>query len=250
MRNTTSGTARKLKAVTKISTQTSPAAQADPAASEGRQLILDTAARLFREEGYAATSLRDIAGECGMKAASLYYHFASKDEIISEVLRIGVERVAEEVRRAVMSLPPDADVRTLLYTAIRAHYAGLLELHDYTSANVRIFGQVPAAVRTLHIATRDSYERYWTQLLKRCAGIGDFDPGRNLRLTRLFLINALNGSLEWYQPSVASIEALARELTDLFLDGLRARPKPAAASRNAATRKRAATTTKTKSKTP
>lgn len=247
MRNTTNGRARKLKAIPKTSAQAEVEAPADPVASEGRQLILDTAARLFREEGYAATSLRDIAGECGMKAASLYYHFASKDEIISEVLRIGVERVAEEVRRAVMSLAPDADVRTLLYTAIRAHYAGLLELHDYTSANVRIFGQVPPGVRTLHIATRDSYERYWTQLLQRCARTGGFEPRRNLRLTRLFLINALNGSLEWYQPKVASIESLAQELTDLFLDGLRARPDSAGASKPAA-RKRA--TAATKSKTP
>jgi len=243
MRNTTHGRAQKLKAIPKTSAQAEVESPAEQVASEGRQLILDTAARLFREEGYAATSLRDIAGECGMKAASLYYHFASKDEIISEVLRIGVERVAEEVRRAVMSLRPDADVRTLLYTAIRAHYAGLLELHDYTSANVRIFGQVPPSVRTLHIATRDSYERYWTQLLQRCARIGGFEPRRNLRLTRLFLINALNGSLEWYQPKVASIESLAQELTDLFLDGLRARPDPAAASKP---RKRATPTTKSK----
>jgi AcrR family transcriptional regulator len=198
----------------------------EPTAGEGRRLILDTAARLFRQEGYAAISLRDIAGECGMKAGSLYYHFACKDEIVSEVLRIGVERVFEEVRRTVMALPPDADARTLLHTAVRAHLSALLELQDYTSANVRIFGQVPSNVREAHIATRDAYERFWAAVFERCAKLGGFDPERDLHLTRLFLINALNGCLEWYRAGPASLEALAHELTELFLDGLNARTAP------------------------
>ncbi len=192
-------------------------------ASDGRALILDTAARLFRQDGYAATSLRDIAQACGMQAGSLYYHFASKDEIIGEVLRIGVERVSEEVRRAVAALPPDADARALLHTAVRAHLSALLELHDYTSANVRIFGQVPASVRERHVATRDAYERFWTALLKRCARVGGWNPQRNLKLVRLFLINALNGSLEWFTEGHSTVEQLTHELTELMLDGLDAR---------------------------
>ena len=50
------------------------------------------------------------------------------------------------------ALPADADARTLLHTAVRAHLSALLELHDYTSANVRIFAQVPAPIREAHIA--------------------------------------------------------------------------------------------------
>jgi len=203
----------------------------------GRRRILDNAARLFREHGYAATSLRDIADSTGMKAASLYYHFESKDEIVGEVLRIGVERVGAEVRRAVMALPTDSDARTLLHTAVRAHLSALLELHDYTSANVRIIGQVPAAVREAHIATRDAYERFWTGLLKRCAKLGGFDPRRDLKLARLLMISALNGSLEWFHAGPVSIEKLAHELTEMFLDGLNARAPVRPTRRVAATKK-------------
>ena len=211
----------------------SPRTLSDPVAGAGRQLILDAAARLLRQEGYAATSLRDIAAECGMKAGSLYYHFSSKDEIIGEVLRIGVERVADEVRRAVADLPPDADARTLLHTAVHAHLSALLELHDYTSANVRIFGQVPAQVRAAHIATRDAYEKFWSTLLRRCARAGDWNPERKLTWTRLFLINALNASLEWFTPGGrATVEQLAHELTELVLDGLN--PRAPVAKRGAA----------------
>ncbi len=192
-------------------------------ANDGRELILDTAARLFRQDGYAATSLRGIAAACGMRAGSLYYHFASKDEIVGEVLRIGVERVSAEVQRAVAALPADADARTLLHTAVRAHLSALLELHDYTSANVRIFGQVPAPIRESQIATRDAYERFWTGLLKRCARSGGWTPRRDLRLVRMFVLSALNGSLEWFVDGRATVRQLANELTELVLDGLESR---------------------------
>ncbi|WP_454743547.1 TetR/AcrR family transcriptional regulator [Cupriavidus necator] len=201
------------------------AKSAAPEPAEGRQLILDTAARLFREEGYATTSLRNIAAECGVTTGSIYHHFGSKEEIVTEVLRIGVVRVSEEVRRSVMALDPASDARTILHTAVQAHLRALLELQDYTSANVRIFGQVPLSIREKHIIVRDSYETYWHKLLQRCAEQAGFNPERDLRLTRLFLINALNGSLEWYRPDIASIQQLAHELTELFLDGLTRRPR-------------------------
>lgn len=119
-----------------------------------------------------------------------------------------------------MSLPPDADTDLVMYTAIHAHLWTFLELQDYTSANVRIFSQVPHAIRDKHIPTRDAYERYWHKLFQRCAKEGDFEPSRDLRLARLFLFNALNGCLEWYRAGTASVEMLARELTDIFLYGM------------------------------
>jgi AcrR family transcriptional regulator len=193
--------------------------QAGVAATGSRQMILDTAARLFRARGYASVSLRDIAGDCGMKAGSLYYHFSSKDAIVTEVLRLGVERVYEEVQRAVAALAPDAPAEEVFRTAIRSHLRALLELQDYTSANIRIFGQVPQTVRSSHLGLRDAYERCWSDLLTRYAppAVGHPDT---LRLARLFLIGAMNGTLEWFHPGQASVEQIAECLTGLFLDGL------------------------------
>jgi len=192
--------------------------------SAGRQLVLDTAARLFRAEGYAGTSLRDIAGEAGMKAASLYHYFDSKDAIVGEVLRIGVEQVFDKVRSAVEALPPEADAQVLLQTAVHTHLQGMHGLQDYTCANLRIFGQVPAHVREAHLPTRDAYERYWAQVLARCARQGGFDHQRDLRLARLFLFAAMNGTLDWFQGGAVSLKAVADEMTELVLQGLRQRP--------------------------
>jgi len=192
--------------------------------SAERQLVLDTAARLFRAEGYAGTSLRDIAGEAGMRAASLYHYFDSKDAIVGEVLRIGVEQVFDKVRAAVEALPPEADAQVLLQTAVHTHLQGLHGLQDYTCANLRIFGQVPAHVREAHLPTRDAYERYWVQVLARCARQGGFDHQRDPRLARLFLFAAMNGTLDWFQGGAVSLKAVADEMTELVLQGLRQRP--------------------------
>ncbi len=215
-------------AVTRPEPDQAPPAQPAP----GRALILDTAARLFRSEGYAGTSLRDIAAAAGMKAASLYHHFESKDAIVGEVLRIGVQQVHDTVRAAVDALPAQADAATLLRTAIHAHLQGMHGLQDYTSANLRIFAQVPAPVREAHLPARDAYERYWAALLTRCARQGGFDRRRDLRLARLFLFTAMNGSLDWFQGGALALRALAEELAELLLEGLRART-PAAPEENA-----------------
>ena len=68
-----------------------------------REGILSAAARLFRYEGYYATTMRDIAQESGIEAGSIYYHFQSKDQILSEVLDIGVRQLYEKVSEIVRS---------------------------------------------------------------------------------------------------------------------------------------------------
>ncbi len=47
--------------------------------------ILKEAARLFRQKGFGGTSMRDLAAQLGMEAASMYYHIGSKDEILEKI---------------------------------------------------------------------------------------------------------------------------------------------------------------------
>ena len=53
--------------------------------SSKKQVIIGKAARLFREKGFAATSMRDLAEEVGVEAASLYNHIQSKAEILQDI---------------------------------------------------------------------------------------------------------------------------------------------------------------------
>ncbi|GAC1338735.1 MAG: TetR/AcrR family transcriptional regulator [Acetobacteraceae bacterium] len=197
----------------------------DEPAAGSRQLVLDHAAHLFREHGYAAVSMRDIAAACGIKAGSLYYHFPSKEQIVSEVLDTGVGTVFEHVRGSIEALPPGAPLAERLRVAIGAHLHALLELDDYTGANIRIFGHVPERVRLAALDRRRVYEAWWRDLLAAGEAEGAFAPGTDLRLVRLFLLGAMNWSLEWHRPG-SDVEEFADRLTALTLHGVAARDKP------------------------
>lgn len=198
-----------------------------------RTLILDTAAHLFRSKGYAGTTLRDIAALCHMKAGSIYYHFDSKDAIVSEVLRIGVAQVYDEVKRVTTELGDHAEPRELIRVAVVAHMKALHEAIDYSSANIRIFWQVPRNVQEAHIPLRRSYEQYWAHLIGRCAAAGMPVGTRNLRLAGFLLLGVMNSTLEWFQPNKMSVEEVASEITDLFLSGIGAPPAAPAARKPA-----------------
>lgn len=112
------------------------------ATGSAREDILDHAARLFTSRGYVGTSTRDIAEAVGIRQSSLYYHFADKGEILSELLeqtiRPTIDKVEEIERLAaehgwaiVLYVLVLVDVHTL---AIAPHNAGMLpRLPDVTS---------------------------------------------------------------------------------------------------------------------
>lgn len=183
-----------------------------------KRRILDVAARRFREQGYAAVSLRSIAKAANMQAGSLYYHFASKEDLVCEILNQGIDAVHEEVRRSVEAVA--GSQRSVIFrAAIRAHLKSLLRQSDYTSANVRIFGQVPEAVRKRCLATRRAYEEFWDKLLSGLRDDGALQSKADVRAARLLILGALNASLDWFDPKRGGVEALADQYADLIWNG-------------------------------
>ncbi|MGF6862792.1 AcrR family transcriptional regulator [Rhodobacteraceae bacterium MBR-64] len=191
-----------------------------PRSVVGREGVLDVAARLFRDHGYGGVSLRKIAGAAGIKAGSIYYHFGSRDEIVVEILDAGIRTVHESMRQAVAALPEGTGAEAILRAAIGAHLRALLEVSDYSSANVRIFGQVPQSVRDANLPTRRAYEAEWDRLLSRLQKNGALKRDLDIRRLRMTLIGALNATLEWFDPDRGSADALARTYADVFLHGI------------------------------
>lgn len=208
----------------KVKTAPQSLSQDGTVGDESRRMILETAARLFSQDGYAVTSLRAIATACDMKAGSLYYHFESKDQIVTEVLNIGVQRVFDAVKAAVEALPPEAGIAATLQCAIETHLTALLEAQDFTSANIRIFGQVPADIRASHKDLRKRYENYWRDLLKSLESSGEIRAERNLQRIVFFLFGAMNWTTEWYDKKKVDLKIVAGELADLVVNGLRSPP--------------------------
>lgn len=181
-----------------------------------RDQILRCAAEMFRREGYAAVTLRRIAKGVGMTTGSLYYHFASKEEIVSEILDQGHRRCLVEVRHAVTSLGPRASSREILKTAILVHIGCTLGEDSFPSANVRIFAHVPAEVRLNSLGIRHEYERYWFALIRRGQDQGTVRTHEDPGVLANLLFGAMNWMLEWYKKDRHDIEGIAETLTGLI----------------------------------
>ncbi|MCZ8316928.1 TetR/AcrR family transcriptional regulator [Phreatobacter sp.] len=190
---------------------------ADAAPRDARRTILDAAARILRHNGTKATTLRDIAAAVGIKAGSIYYHFASKDAIVAAVMNDGVERVHETVTRALEGLPRTAGPAERLEAAIAAHLHALLDHSDYTSAGLKAFTDAPEAVRAAARPVRKRYEAVWDGIVADLATarlVPDDVPAETLALA---ILGMMNWSPEWYRADRHAIDRLARDFASIVL---------------------------------
>jgi AcrR family transcriptional regulator len=189
----------------------------ETAGDRSRREILDAAARFMRTNGYRATSMRDIAAAVGIKAGSIYYHFASKDEIVAAVMNDGVDRVFDSVDAAMKSLPPKANAATRFEAAIKAHLHALLEHSDYTSAGLKAYSDAPDSVRLAARPHRRRYEAVWDALIEALAKSGLLAPGVSQEAMKLAVLGLMNWSPEWYRPQSHSIEKLSKEFAAILI---------------------------------
>ncbi|MEM8706465.1 MAG: TetR/AcrR family transcriptional regulator [Actinomycetota bacterium] len=177
-----------------------------------RQRILDTTAALVLEHGVAGVAQRQIAERVGIKAASLYHHFASKNEIVEAVFRRGID-VMEQAWDDAAAATAGATPRSRLAAHVRAHLSALFENGPYTAAHVTAFRTAPAEVRDAVVPMRDAYEARWTQLL------GELGLDAPVGLTRLTLFGAMNTTVEWFDADRGNLDELAEVITRQFWGG-------------------------------
>lgn len=192
-----------------------------------RQRILEAAARTFRDKGYSGTTLNDIAAAAGMRAGSIYYHFESKEQILEEVLEIGIRRISEAVVAEVGALPDTARPSEKIRVGIETHLRALLQHGAYASANIRIFGQVPKPVQRRNLRFRREYADFWRELLREARDAGEIDPSFDLSLVRMVLFGALNWSVEWYKPGKGAVGDFAGEVWAILFHGVGRASAPA-----------------------
>lgn len=153
--------------------------------------ILDAAARLFREKGYAATSMRDIAVRVAMLPGSLYYHFDAKEELLVSVYEEGVRQISQGVQGAIAKKTGAWD---RLEAAAIAHLEALLGESDYAQVVIRVLPKdVPRVAARLR-RLRDAYERLFADLIADLPLPKDTDR----QGLRLLLLGALNWSQSWF----------------------------------------------------
>jgi len=190
-------------------------------ADRTRQQVLAAAARLFRNEGYYPATLRKIAAESSMEAGSIYYHFSSKDEILDEVLDLGVRQLYEAVRAAHDTHKDrGTSFRESFVATVDLHLRWLLAASDFTSANIRNFSMLPEEARDRHRPLRRSYTDLWDRFLSDACAQGDIRTDIKVVPLRQFILGALNWTVEWYDASRYSIEVISDRLARFLLEGM------------------------------
>lgn len=185
-----------------------------------RRRILDAAASEFRHNGYAATSLKVIADHVGVRVASLYHHFPSKDRLVEEVLAIGLNRTESATRDAVTSMGVTASPITRIRSAIAAHVSSNLTSGDYAAATLRILGQVPEDIRKRQGEQQRAYAEFWGNLLEEGRADGVIRSDLNPKIVRMLLFGVMNWAVEWYRPDGNSATEIAAVASEMILSGL------------------------------
>lgn len=190
---------------------TNPEKTTRPPRSDNRlPELLDSAARLFANRGYAATSMREIAVEANMLAGSVYYHFSSKEELLVAVYNAGVKELEAATAEAMQK---ETEPWPRLEALCRAHLETVLRDSDYAHVLIRVLpDDIPGAAQRLR-ELRENYENTFRDAVAALP----LTPRADRRTLRLMLIGALNWAALWFNPQGRdSPRVLARKFVGLI----------------------------------
>jgi AcrR family transcriptional regulator len=190
----------------------------DAAVKTRREEIVEAATHLFREKGYLATTMRDIADVMGMQGGgSLYAHIKSKEEVLWEIATDAMEAFFAAVRPTLgQPLSPIAKLRTALIAHMLAITARLSAAAVYFDE----WRHLSQPRRAAFLAQRDEYEALFTTLLTDGQASGAFAVA-DIRLATLHLLGAMNAIRHWYKPDGRlTAQQVAEQIADMLLRGL------------------------------
>lgn len=162
-----------------------------------RERILAVAARMFREEGFERTGLRDIAKACEMLPGSLHYRYRAKEDILIDMMRLAIERTIRSIVDATATVQ---DPLQKLRVAVQAHLRVLMSGDDMVYILLFEWRAMRGEARKQIIAERDRYERYWATMLDVMKVQGYLRQDVDIDLTRLIGLGAINWVATWYKP--------------------------------------------------
>lgn len=190
-----------------------------------RELILREAAALFAAQGYAATSMNQVAAACGVSKAALYHYVRDKNELLAHVAEAHVRRLAAVVQEVMdQKLAPEARLRELIVRFVQ-EYASAQNEHRVLTEDVQLLEEGHReAVLDVQRGVVAAFAEAVAELRPALA-----EDGLQRPLTML-LFGMINWLFTWFRPGEPlTHEQMAPIVADLFFGGLAAVRAPAAA---------------------
>jgi len=202
---------------------------------DSRQEILRTAARLFQQRGYDATSMNDVAAALKLSKGGLYHHFQSKDEILFEIMNHAMEITQERVINPVRGI---ADPEQRLRALIRLHIEVVLSPRDREiTVMLHENHPLPPALRKRINARKKDYIHFLENLMaevqkeaqkeaqkevQKTVQPAQFAKGKvSPRAAAFALLGMINWIYQWYKPEgELQAQTLIPQFTDLIFGGI------------------------------
>jgi TetR/AcrR family transcriptional regulator, cholesterol catabolism regulator len=204
--------------------------------------VLDVAATIFAEKGYAGASTRDIADRLGVRQASLYYYFPSKEAALAAICELGVKEFIANLQ-TIIGEPRNAADK--LRAAIANHLSPLRSQPeaDYIRVFLRHRHELPDGSRQSVAALARTYQSLIEQLFVGGIASGQLRSDLDPRLATLSLLGLCNSVIaNRALPRSTTIDEIIEEYAKIMTDGVmskkgklrsrtpRQKPKPRAGS--------------------
>ena len=186
---------------------------------DSRQEILRTAARLFQQRGYDATSMNDVAGALKLSKGGLYHHFQGKDEILFEIMNHAMEITEERVMAPVRRIPdPGERLRAL----IRLHMEVVLSPRDREiTVMLHENHPLPPGLRKRINQRKKEYVHFVENLIDEVQQARHAKSTVSPRAAAFALLGMINWIYQWYKPEGnLQAQSLIPQFTDLFFGGI------------------------------
>lgn len=192
----------------------------------GPRDMLDAAAACFMEQGFAATSIDDVARRLNATKGRIYHYYASKTDLFFDVHREGMDRLFVAVARAAAATDGPAGAR--LAAMLQAHAVAMMENHAFMAVVVqgvhmhRMAPTTPAQRRTLDalMDMRRRFEGLFREMLDAAIADGSARPC-TVSVAVKAMLGAINWISIWYRPREGETEAERRALAGELVQQIR-----------------------------
>ncbi|NUM45327.1 MAG: TetR/AcrR family transcriptional regulator [Anaerolineales bacterium] len=188
-----------------------------------REEILEVAAQIFRQKGFHAASMQEIADAVNLRKASLYHHVSSKQEILMDLMDLAMDYLIERTH-AIFVQPTLPQER--LQEAIHQYLKALTDYPDLANVLLLEFRSLEPDFQERHQPRRNQFERLWRGLIQEGIDAGHF-TSTNASIATKALLGSMHWAITWYRADGAqTLEQIAETYTALFLNGVMVRTLP------------------------
>lgn len=180
--------------------------------------IIRAAAKVFKAKGYHAATIQDIADEVGLLKGSLYYHVASKEELLYLVVKDPITRV---YRRLEKIADGKGSAREKIARAVAVHLEAFDVHYPHLFVYIREMDSLYARLKDKIAESPKHYERLWHRILREGMKAGELRDDLDVKVATYAILGAMNWMYKWYeQNGRLSIREVANIYARTFLDGL------------------------------